>query len=60
MPNPYANNAAPQATAEFFIPARYDERLTLKFGDYMKLPPEDQRYGHHGIVKIDFGKYGDL
>lgn len=45
---------------EFYIPARYDERLKGKFGDYMQLPPEDQRYGHHGIIKIDFGKYKNL
>lgn len=45
---------------EFFIPARYDERLRGKFGNYMQLPPEDQRYGHHGIIKIDFGKYKNL
>lgn len=46
--------------AEFYIPARYDERLKMLFNDYMQLPPEDKRYGHHGIVKYDFGKYGNL
>ena len=46
--------------AEFYIPARYDERLKMLFNDYMQLPPEDKRYGHHGILKYDFGKYKDL
>ena len=46
--------------AEFYIPARYDERLKMLFNNYMQLPPEDKRYGHHGILKYDFGKYKDL
>ena len=45
---------------QFYIPARYDERLKNLYGDYMQLPPEDKRYGHHGIFKYDFGKYGNL
>ena len=45
---------------EFYIPAQYDERLKLNFGNYMQLPPEDKRYGHHGIIKIDFGKYDSI
>ena len=45
---------------EFYIPARYDERLKKLFNNYMQLPPEDKRYGHHGILKYDFGKYKDL
>lgn len=28
------------------IPNCYDEYLTLLYGDYMKLPPVDKRYGH--------------
>lgn len=32
---------------EFFVSARYDELLRICFGDYMKLPPEDQRIAHH-------------
>ena len=29
-------------------PARYDEILTIKYGDYMKLPPADQQQAYHG------------
>lgn len=32
-----------------------DGFLTWKFGDYMKLPPEDQREGHAQVSSIDFG-----
>lgn len=31
---------------EFRIPVDYDKRLKQLYGDYMKLPPEDQRVGH--------------
>lgn len=36
---------------KFMAPARYDEYLSTRYGDYMKLPPEDQRHPYHG------GKY---
>lgn len=29
------------------IPERYDEILRAEYGDYMKLPPESERYGRH-------------
>lgn len=32
-----------------------DGFLTWKFGDYMKLPPEDKREGHAQVSSIDFG-----
>jgi len=28
----------------------YDTHLRAIFGDYMQLPPEEQRVGHHGIT----------
>lgn len=28
------------------IPSNYDAYLTTQYNDYMKLPPEDQRFGH--------------
>lgn len=31
----------------FLIPKRYDEFLTIRYGDYMNLPPEDQRHPYH-------------
>jgi lipopolysaccharide cholinephosphotransferase len=34
----------------------YDSYLSLLYGDYMKLPPEDQRENRHQIVEVDFGE----
>lgn len=34
-----------------------DYYLRLMYGDYMKLPPEDKRHGHHLNGTIDFGRY---
>lgn len=34
----------------------YDAYLKVLYGDYMQLPPEDQRENHHQIVEIDFGE----
>ena len=31
----------------------YDEYLTMVFGDYMSLPPEDKQVPHHDIAYID-------
>lgn len=32
---------------EVYVPENYHEYLTRRFGDYMQLPPENKRYGHH-------------
>lgn len=32
---------------EFHVPAEYDRILTMFYGDYMQLPPEDQRVSLH-------------
>ncbi|MBQ7538018.1 MAG: LicD family protein [Treponema sp.] len=32
---------------QFYIPKKYDELLTIRYGDYMRLPPENERVGHH-------------
>ena len=34
---------------ELYIPAEYDKILRLEFGDYMKLPPIEQRVAHHVV-----------
>lgn len=38
------------------VPQDYHAYLTFVFGNYMVLPPAEQRIGMH-IIKIDFGKY---
>lgn len=38
------------------VPEHYHEYLTQMFGDYMKLPPVEQRHGLH-LISVDFGKY---
>ena len=44
---------------KFPIPRNYHEVLTRHYGDYMKLPPENQRYPHHGIIEISFDTNDD-
>lgn len=36
------------------IPKNYHCVLTTQFGDYMELPPEKDRYPHHGIIEVAF------
>lgn len=38
------------------IPADADKVLTIQFGDYMTLPPEEERVSHN-LYDIDFGEY---
>ena len=38
------------------VAEHYHEYLTQVFGNYMQLPPENQRVGLH-FIKVDFGKY---
>jgi len=40
---------------KFFGPKDYDEYLRFKYGDYMKLPPEDKRQQNSPVSFIDFG-----
>lgn len=40
----------------FYIPNNDDNTLIPIYGDYMKLPPEDEQYCHI-LNEIDFGKY---
>ena len=39
----------------FKAPAQYDAYLRSLYGDYMQLPPEDQRENRHQIVEMNFG-----
>ena len=41
------------------LPKEYDKLLRLGYGDYMQLPPEDDRKNHHP-GKLDFGKWKDV
>ena len=34
----------------------YDKMLTIQYGDYMKLPPEEQRICKHNPEVLDFGE----
>lgn len=38
----------------FSVPERSDLYLESIYGDYMKLPPEDQRENRHGIIEVKF------
>lgn len=46
----------PFEDTELPVPEHYHEYLTQMFGDYMKLPPIEQRKGLH-LISVDFGKY---
>lgn len=41
---------------KFFAMKEYDEYLHIPFGDYMELPPEEERLPHHDIVKLGLHK----
>ena len=36
-------------------PKDFDAYLTINYGDYMQLPPEEERENRHQIVEMDFG-----
>ena len=42
---------------EVNVPQDYDEYLRQIYGDYMKLPPESEQQGRHGILYVDMGRY---
>ena len=46
----------PFEDTEFFTFAAYDAYLKEMYGDYMQLPPEEQR-NKHAVLEVDFGQY---
>lgn len=66
---PYAKLPVDRAWTEDLVPISfegeqflafraYDADLRRTYGDYMKLPPENERVGHE-FQQLDFGPYGD-
>lgn len=41
---------------EVNLPNEWDYHLNKRYGDYMKMPPEEERIGHKPYI-LDFGKY---
>lgn len=39
----------PFEDGRFLAPVEYDRILTMLYGDYMQLPPEEKRVSNHGI-----------
>lgn len=37
------------------VPQNYHDVLVTQFGDYLQLPPEEERFPHHDIVKVVIG-----
>ncbi len=42
---------------EFSIPYEYEKVLESIYGDYMELPPEEERIFRHNALYIDYGNY---
>ncbi len=41
---------------KFLVMKNYDEYLRIPFGDYMQLPPEEERIPHHDIIHLELNK----
>ena len=41
---------APFEDKSFMIPMDYDYQLSIIFGDYMRIPPENERYNHNATA----------
>lgn len=56
MPSKVLENltSIPFENIQFSVPEDYDTYLTQVYGDYLKLPPEDQRENRHGIIRLDY------
>ncbi len=44
---------------DYYIPIEYDKILSDVYGDYMTLPPPEERVTHN-IVEFDFGPYAQI
>ena len=42
----------PYEDRSFFIPREFHEYLTGRYGDYMKLPPEEKRVPCHNLIEV--------
>ena len=42
---------------KFYILKGYDEYLKYAYGDYMELPPIEERTSRHKVIEIDLGDY---
>lgn len=42
---------------EFNVPLGWEQLLKNMYGDYMKLPPENERVNKHKAAIIDMGRY---
>ena len=40
----------------FDVPAQYEKKLAITYGDYMQLPPMEKRVSHHHVDVIDISK----
>lgn len=40
--------------AEFSVPVNFDKYLSIGYGNYMELPPENKRTNRHGIIEVAF------
>ena len=49
----------PFEDTEFPGPEDGDECLSCLYGNYMELPPEDQRDNRHQIIEMDFGRVSE-
>ena len=45
---------------KYKVPKNYDLFLKEQYGDYMQLPPENERINKHPVAILDFGEYESL
>ena len=57
VPAAWLERTVPLSFEEMTVlaPSEYDAYLRHAYGDYMTLPPEEQRVSHHHLARYDFG-----